>query len=55
MVKLYDVPKTRATRPRWLLEELGAPYELVRMDSSKRETHTEAMLARPAAKKARED
>ncbi len=44
MVKLYYVPKTRAMRPRWLLEELGVPYELVRMDASKRETHTEAYL-----------
>lgn len=44
MLKLYYVPKTRAMRPRWLLEELGVPYELVRMDASKRETRTEAYL-----------
>ena len=44
MLKLYYVPKTRAMRPRWLLEELGVPYELVRMDASKRETHTESYL-----------
>ena len=31
-LKLYYVPFTRATRPRWLLEELGVPYELVRLD-----------------------
>jgi hypothetical protein len=24
-MKLYFVPRTRATRPRWLLEELGVP------------------------------
>jgi glutathione S-transferase len=44
VLKLYYVPKTRAMRPRWLLEELGVPYELVRMDASKRETHTDAYL-----------
>jgi glutathione S-transferase len=31
-VKLYFAPRTRATRPRWMLEELGAPYELVILD-----------------------
>ena len=31
-MKLYYVPQTRASRPRWLLEELGVPYELVRLD-----------------------
>jgi glutathione S-transferase len=33
-MKLYYYPQTRATRPRWLLEELGAPYELARVDLS---------------------
>ena len=28
MIKLYYCPKTRATRPRWMLEELGIKYEL---------------------------
>ena len=27
-IELYYLPRTRATRPRWLLEELGVPYEL---------------------------
>jgi len=32
MIKLYFAPRTRAIRVRWLLEELGLPYELVRVD-----------------------
>ncbi len=35
MLKLYFAPKTRSTRPRWMLEELGVPYELVTVDMSK--------------------
>jgi glutathione S-transferase len=31
-MKLYYFPKTRAMRPRWCLEEMGIPYELVRVD-----------------------
>ncbi|MEW5849476.1 MAG: glutathione S-transferase family protein [Myxococcota bacterium] len=31
-LKLYYAPQTRSTRPRWLLEELGVPYELQRVD-----------------------
>lgn len=37
MMKLYYAPRTRATRPRWLLEELGEPYELVTLDLEKGE------------------
>jgi glutathione S-transferase len=44
-VKLYYVPKTRSTRPRWLLEELGIPYELVRVDVAARENRTAGYLA----------
>ncbi len=34
MIKLYYSPRTRATRPRWLLEEMDIPYELVRLNLS---------------------
>lgn len=37
MLKLYYAPQTRAVRARWMLEEIGAPYELVRLDLSARE------------------
>jgi len=33
-MKLYHSPRSRSTRPRWLLEEIGAPYELVNVDIS---------------------
>ena len=31
MIRLYYAPRTRAVRVVWLLEELGLPYELVRV------------------------
>ncbi len=31
-MKLYFTPRTRSTRPRWMLEELGVSYELVTVD-----------------------
>jgi glutathione S-transferase len=37
MLKLYYSAQSRAMRPRWLLEEIGAPYELVRLDLQKGE------------------
>jgi glutathione S-transferase len=45
-MKLYYVPRTRASRPRWVLEELGVPYDLVRLDPAKGETRTPEHLAR---------
>lgn len=32
MLKLYYAPRTRAVRIRWLLEELGIPHELERVE-----------------------
>lgn len=44
-MKLYYIDHTRAFRPRWLLEELGADYELVRLDPQKREHKSPDYLA----------
>ena len=44
-MKLYFAPRTASVRPRWLLEELEVPYELVRLDLSKGEHRTPAYLA----------
>lgn len=45
MLKLYYAPRTRALRPRWVLEELGVPYEMVRIDLPARENRKPAYLA----------
>jgi len=45
-MKLYYVPKTRASRPRWVLEELGVPYDLVRLEPGPGGTRTHEHLAR---------
>lgn len=39
-MKLYHSPRSRSGRPRWLLEEMGVPYELVTLDFSKSEHKT---------------
>lgn len=45
-MKLFYVPKTRASRPRWVLEELGVPYELVRLKPGPEGTRAVEHLAR---------
>jgi glutathione S-transferase len=45
-MKLYYVPKTRASRPRWVLEELGVPYDLVRIEPGPGGTRGPEHLAR---------
>jgi glutathione S-transferase len=37
MLKLYHSAQSRSTRPRWLLEEIGAPFDLIRVDLAKQE------------------
>ena len=44
MLKLYHSAQSRSVRPRWLLEEVGAPYDLVRLDFSKQEHKTPGYL-----------
>ena len=44
-MKLYYVPMTRSNRPRWMLEELGVPYEMVRLDPKKGDNQTPEYLA----------
>lgn len=44
-IKLYYTPRTRATRVRWLLEELGTPYQLIPIDLYGGEGNSEAYRA----------
>ena len=46
-MKLYFSLRSRAVRARWLLEELGVPYELVRLDPDQVPTSPEVLALNP--------
>lgn len=46
MLKLHFAPNSRASRTAWLLEELGVPYELNRMDFSPADLKSDEHRAR---------
>ncbi|HTT82865.1 MAG TPA: glutathione S-transferase family protein [Rhizomicrobium sp.] len=51
MIRIYGTPRSRATRCMWLLEEMGVPYELVRVDTAAGANRQPAFLAlNPAGK-----
>lgn len=41
-MKLYWCERTRAVRAAWMLEELGVPYELVRIDIRNEQSRADA-------------
>jgi glutathione S-transferase len=50
-MKLYFNPQSRAVITKWMLDECGAPYEIVPIDFAKREHKTPEFLAvNPAGK-----
>src|SRR5260370_36179083 len=55
-LKLYYAKDTRASRPRWLLEELGLPYEVQRIELGKDNRTPESQRIHPhGAVSARDD
>lgn len=43
-MKLYHVPQSRSARPRWMLEEIGVPYDIVTLSLSDGSTKTPEYL-----------
>jgi glutathione S-transferase len=44
VIRLYGTSNTRAFRPLWMLEELGLPFEHVKLDFAKGETRSADFL-----------
>ena len=44
MLRLYGTSQTRTFRPLWMLEELGIPYELVKVDFASGDTRSAEFL-----------
>jgi glutathione S-transferase len=44
-IKLYSWPRSSGTRVAWALEELGLPYEYIKLDSQKQEHRAPGYLA----------
>ncbi len=47
MIKLYTRPRTRGSRPRWILEEIGVPYEMVPVESGAAKTNPDYLKIHP--------
>lgn len=47
MIKLYGIPQSRASRPLWMLEELGVPFELVPVNFSGENKKPEYLALNP--------
>jgi glutathione S-transferase len=45
MIKVYHAPNTRSVRIVWLLEELGLPYEVKKLEFSPKDLQSEEYLA----------
>lgn len=44
-IKLYSWPRSSGTRVAWALEELGVPYEYIKLDPKKQEHRSPEYLA----------